>query len=153
MLKQKNSPKNLLSKKIWIKRKLWSPRVFGSKIVWLKLLRYYKIILNSQGTFGKLAVGYLNRYLDFMNWLRRAFQIKTTTKFWTHVQTGSILPTKYPSMDKNKFGQVLLLSTRAVHDPYFTNDPIFRSCALKRTSNRILGFADILKFVCKRCFP
>ena len=39
------------------------------------------------------------------------------------------------------------------HGPYFTNDPIFRSCALKRASTRILGFADILKFVCQRCFP
>ena len=36
----------------------------------------------------------------------------------------------------------------AVHDPYFTNGSIFRSCALKELSTRILGFADILKFVC-----
>ena len=47
----------------------------------------------------------------------------------------------------------VIIPIRAVHDPYFTNDPIFRSCALKRASTRILGFADILKFVCKICFP
>ena len=28
-----------------------------------------------------------------------------TTKLWTYVQSGSTLPTQYPSMDKNKFGQ------------------------------------------------
>ena len=32
-------------------------------------------------------------------------------KFWTYVQIGSPLPTLYPSTDKNKFRQVLLLST------------------------------------------
>ena len=36
---------------------------------------------------------------------------KTTTKVRTYVQTGSTLPTYKPSMDKKKFGQVLLLST------------------------------------------
>ena len=41
----------------------------------------------------------------------------------------------------------------AVHDPYFTNDPIFRSCALKQARTRILGFADILEFVCGKMFP
>ena len=41
---------------------------------------------------------------------------------------------------------------RAIHDPYFTNDPIFRSCALKRASTWILGFADILEFVCGKMF-
>ena len=41
----------------------------------------------------------------------------------------------------------------AVHDPYFTNDPIFRSYALKRASIRVLGFADILEFVCAEMFP
>ena len=42
---------------------------------------------------------------------------------------------------------------RAVHDPYFTNDPIFRSCALKRASTPILGFADILVFVSGKMLP
>ena len=41
----------------------------------------------------------------------------------------------------------------AQHEPYFTNDPIFRSCAMKRESTRILGFADILEFVCAKMFP
>ena len=41
---------------------------------------------------------------------------------------------------------------RAVHDPYFTNDPIFRSCSLKRESTWILGFAVIWKFVCAEMF-
>ena len=36
---------------------------------------------------------------------------KKITKVWTYVQTGLTLPTWHPSMDKNKFGQVLLLST------------------------------------------
>ena len=36
---------------------------------------------------------------------------KKTTKFWTYVQIGSTLPPLYPSLDKNKFGQVLLMST------------------------------------------
>ena len=29
---------------------------------------------------------------------------------------------------------------KALNEPYFTNDPIFRSFALKRSSTRILGF-------------
>ena len=33
------------------------------------------------------------------------------------------------------------------HEPYFTNNPIFRFCALKRSSTWILGFAGILEFV------
>ena len=40
-----------------------------------------------------------------------------------------------------------------VADPYFTNDSIFRSCALKRSSTQILDFTDILKFVCAEMFP
>ena len=36
---------------------------------------------------------------------------KRTTKVGTYFQTGSTLPTYKPSMDKKKFGQVLLLST------------------------------------------
>ena len=36
---------------------------------------------------------------------------KKTTKVRTYVQTGSTLPTYKPSMDKKKFGHVLLLST------------------------------------------
>ena len=50
-------------------------------------------------------------------------------------------------------GVALSVEPRAVHYPYFTNDPIFRSCALKRASTRILGFADILEFVCGKMFP
>ena len=44
-------------------------------------------------------------------------------------------------------GFMVCKTTRAVHEPYFTNDPIFGSCALKRASTRILGFADILELV------
>ena len=43
--------------------------------------------------------------------------------------------------------------TKPSHNPYFTNNPIFRSCALKRASTWILGFADILEFVCGKMFP
>ena len=35
----------------------------------------------------------------------------------------------------------------------YTNDPIFRSCAMKQSSTQILGFADILEFVCAEMFP
>ena len=41
---------------------------------------------------------------------------------------------------------------RAVHEPYFSYNPIFTSCALKRASTRILGFVDILEFVCGKMF-
>ena len=32
------------------------------------------------------------------------------------------------------------MGSKAGHKPYFTNDPIFRSFALKQSSTRILGF-------------
>ena len=48
--------------------------------------------------------------------------------------------------------EIIRVCGRAVHNPYFTNDPIFRSCALKRASTRILGFADILEYVCAEMF-
>ena len=38
-------------------------------------------------------------------------------------------------------------------NPILQNDPIFRSCATKRVSTRILGFADIVEFVCAEMFP
>ena len=37
------------------------------------------------------------------------------------------------------------LSSKALNEPYFTNDPIFRSFALKRSSTRILGTSDTLQ--------
>ena len=45
------------------------------------------------------------------------------------------------------------IASRAVQNFYFTNDPIFRSCALELASTRILGFADTLEFVCGKMFP
>ena len=39
-----------------------------------------------------------------------------------------------------EFQKCTPIYNKALNEPYFTNDPIFRSFALKRSSTRILGF-------------
>ena len=53
-----------------------------------------------------MAAIFLVFHRNDLIFLREAFQ-KKTTKVLTYIQTGSTLPTWYPSMDKKKFGQVL----------------------------------------------
>ena len=97
-----------------------------------------------------LKIGYNSGYDIKYTWLLKV-------EYLLNRSTGLHDISNFSSWDNywlsNNFFKDLCTHARAVHDPYFTNDPIFRSCALQRASTRILGFADILELVCSEMFP